>query len=66
MTAVSLYRPLNGQTKMFTRSLVTPAQAGVQETCEKAWIPAPDQVEGRLCAGMTTVRARFDEPFKSR
>jgi len=31
----------------------TPAKAGVQETPEASWIPAPDQVEGRLCAGMT-------------
>jgi len=28
-------------------------KAGVQETIEASWIPAPDQVEGRLCAGMT-------------
>jgi len=32
---------------------VTPAQAGVQESHGRHWIPAPDQVEGRLCAGMT-------------
>jgi len=52
--------------KVFICSLVTPVQAGVQETCEKAWIPAPDQVEGRLCAGMTVVVARLDYSFKGR
>jgi hypothetical protein len=34
-------------------SVVTPGQAGVQNDCERDWIPAPDRVEGRLCAGMT-------------
>ena len=40
-----------------------PAAAGIQSVfisvlsaAEKTWIPAPDQVRGRLCAGMTELR----------
>ena len=36
---------------------VTPAQAGVQTPMEAIRLPAPDRVEGRLCAGMTTIVA---------
>jgi len=36
---------------MFIQSFVTPAQAGVQETRDNAWIPA--------CAGMTIVAVPF-------
>jgi hypothetical protein len=32
-------------------------EAGVQKTPEASWIPAPDQGEGRLCAGMTRTMA---------
>jgi len=48
---------LHSGMKMFNCSLVTPAQAGVQKTYEKGWIPA--------FAGMTMVVPRFDWEFKS-
>jgi len=39
---------------------VIPAKAGIHkhglETLKRVWIPAPDQVEGRLFAGMTQER----------
>ena len=48
--------PVNSQTNSVVRAFVTPAQAGVQETYERAWIPAG--------AGLTIVAVPFDEPFK--
>jgi len=48
---------LHSGMKMFNCSLVTPAQAGVQKTYEKGWIPA--------FAGMTMVLAQFGWIFKS-
>ncbi len=41
--------------KMSGHALVTPAEAGVQETRVKAWIPA--------CAGMTIMVAEFNWLF---
>jgi len=35
----------------------------VWERKMRRWIPAPDQVEGRLCAGMTGENAGGDEDF---
>ncbi len=32
---------------------IIPAQAGIQPRTEVSWTPAPDQVEGKLCAGVT-------------
>jgi hypothetical protein len=48
----------------FIMSPATPAQAGVQEGREKAWIPALDRVDGRPCAEMTILPAQFDWTFK--
>lgn len=37
----------------------------VQDTHEASWIPAPDQVEGRLFAGMTATTASEKPPLLS-
>jgi len=31
----------------------------VYRKTNKTWIPAPDQVRGKLCAGMTNIRVDF-------
>jgi len=32
---------------------VIPAKAGIQPRTGLSWTPAPDQVDGKLCAGVT-------------